>query len=124
MGSGGRIEHLLNEDKRFKKRVNYNLDIHYPRVNNKSVYKDYTTDKPLMEVINISETGICFKSRVPLTEGDFVNFTLTLEDNPSFWCLAEVKWVKKEDELYYSGCEFFTLTWEQKNIIKNFVNKQ
>lgn len=123
MGSGVRIEHLSDGDKRFKKRVDYNLDIYYPRINNKSVYEEYGTDEPLMEIINISETGVSFKSRIPLVAGDFINFTLTIEDNPSFWCLAQVKWVKMVNDLYHAGCEFFTLTWEQKNIIKDYVNR-
>lgn len=122
MGNGIMLEHIYYGEKRIKKRAEYNQELYYPRVNDNSVYQKYGTKEPIMEAVNISETGVSFKSRIPLIEGDFLNFALTIENNPSFWCLAEVKWVRELDHEYLVGCEFYTLSQEHVDLIKSYVN--
>jgi len=113
----------INRGQRFGERVELNLEIYYPRVNNVSVYEQYISKEALMKIINISKSGVLIGSIVPLKEGDFVNFLVKIEDNPSFWCLALVKRVQREDNVYYAGCEFYSLKMEEINQINDFVQK-
>jgi hypothetical protein len=117
-----KIENVSHDNKRFKKRVEHNSDLYYPQVNNESVFIKYGTNQPLLETTNISESGISFTGRVPLKAGDLINFTLCIQDKPSFWCSAVVKWVKNNNDIYDTGCEFIALTQDQINYIKNYVD--
>lgn len=117
-----KVEHISDANKRFKKRVEHSSDLYYPQVNNESIYKKYGTDGPLLETINLSEGGISFKGKVSLKVGDIINFTLSIKDNPSFWCTAVVKWVKNDNGVYSTGCEFLALTQDQLNCIREYVN--
>ena len=82
---------LLETQKRYDLRVSYRIEIFYPIINNVSIYKNYDNSTPLMTTINISESGICFYTNLPIKIGDFISFMLKIGDNPSFWCLSEVK---------------------------------
>ncbi|WP_138202918.1 PilZ domain-containing protein [Haloimpatiens lingqiaonensis] len=108
-------------EKRKYIRVDFKQDLYYPLVNNKSIYKNFDGKKPILSAINISETGICFKSIIKLNVGDFISFLMKVGDNPSFWCLCEVKWVKNEGSDTLLGCEFYTLSLTQLNTIKNYI---
>lgn len=111
-------------DNRIDVRVDFKTDIYYPIVNNKSVYKDYDVSFPLLTAINISVSGICFKSRIPLNKGDFISFLLKINNYPSFWCLAEVKWVEARKEIFIAGCKFYLLKEEHINTIRNYVKSE
>jgi hypothetical protein len=119
-----KIQNVSGANKRFNKRVELNSDLYYPQVNNESIYKKYSTSEPLLETINLSEGGISFKGKVPLKVGDLINFTLAIENKPSFWCTAKVKWVDSDNGSYITGCEFLALTQDQVNCIKEYVNKR
>ncbi|MFD3156346.1 PilZ domain-containing protein [Haloimpatiens sp. FM7330] len=110
-----------NVEKRKYKRVDFKLDLYYPVINNKSIYKNFTGDRPILTAINLSESGICFKSRIKLKKDDFISFLMKIDNNPSFWCLCEVKWVKPEEGFCIVGCEFFLLKLNQMNTIKKYV---
>ena len=101
---------------------NIDLNIYYPRVNDKSVYENYKSLELIMKAITISVEGITLLSKIPLMIGDFINFSLTLGNHPSFWCLCEVKFVQYEDTSCKAQCEFYSLTMEQINIIKEYVS--
>lgn len=109
-------------DNRFATRKNLNLEIYYPIVNNESIHEKYNYQGVAMYAVNISTLGICLKSKFPLKVGDILNFTLKLLDNPSFWCMTEVKWIKNVEDEYLVGCEFYILKDEQINVIRDFVN--
>jgi hypothetical protein len=119
-----KIQNVSQSNKRFKKRVELNSDLYYPQVNNESVHNKYDTQGPLLETINLSESGISFMGKVPLKAGDLISFTLSIKDRPSFWCTAEVKWVKKNNDIYDTGCAFLALTQDQLNYIKEYVNEK
>ena len=108
---------------RIDPRANFGIEIFYPRLNNESVYEDYDTTKPLLKATNISESGICFISRLPANPGDFMSFMLKVEDNPSFWCLCEVRWIEQKDDQYMLGCKFFLLSELYLKIIREYVKK-
>lgn len=125
---GGRIvdiklEHMSNIDKRHGKRAKYDLKLYYPRVNNDSIYNKYNLGSPILETIDISETGISFISRAELKEDDFISFLLTIENNPSFWCMAEVKWIQKIEGFFKVGCQFYCLNEDQIKYIREYVSK-
>ncbi|WP_164509062.1 PilZ domain-containing protein [Clostridium rectalis] len=108
-------------EKRYGKRAKFDLDIYYPRINDKSIYKVYKSSDPIMKGINISSTGILLLSKAFAKVGDFISFSMKIGDRPSFWCMAEVKWVSESNSYYLLGCEFFSLTMGQINIIKEYV---
>lgn len=114
---------FLSKGKRFGERVELNLDIYYPRVNNVSIYEQYGDKNPLMKIINISKTGVMIFSKAPLKKDDFVNFLIKIEENPSFWCTLQVKWIKIQGDLYQAGCEFFSMKMEEIDQINEFVEK-
>jgi hypothetical protein len=118
-----KLEHINNVDKRHGKRVRYDLKLFYPRVNNRSIYTKYNLESPIMETIDISETGISFISRAELNKDDFISFLITIGDNASFWCMAEVKWSEKIEGLFKVGCQFYCLEEKQINLIRNYVSK-
>lgn len=113
----------INRGKRFGERVELNLDIYYPRVNNISIHEQYQTDEAFMRILNISKSGVLLWSKVPLKIGDYVNFLVQIEENPSFWCLVLVKRIDLKDNAYLAGCEFYSLKMEEINQINDFVDK-
>ena len=112
-----------NTHNRLDARAKFGIDIFYPRLNNESVYEDYDTSTPLLRTTNISESGICFVSRIPAKPGDFMSFMLKVEDSPSFWCLCEVRWVEENHGNYMIGCRFFLLSELYLKIIREYVKK-
>ncbi|MBC8062475.1 MAG: PilZ domain-containing protein [Clostridiaceae bacterium] len=114
-------ERGLEAQKRYDLRVSYRIEIFYPIINNVSIYKNYDRSTPLMTTVNISESGICFNTRLPIKVGDFISFMLQIGDNPSFWCLCEVKWVENKVAYDYVGCRFYLLSDTYINIIKDYV---
>lgn len=118
----GNKEYKYEEEKRCFTRIKFDLEVLYPRINNESIHEKYGLEGAVLKAINISETGICFKSVLKLNEGDFLNFSLKLKEGPSFWCLARVKWLNFDDNTYIVGCEFISLTLQQINDIREFVN--
>lgn len=113
----------FEREKRSKRRKKLNIEISYPRINDKSVYEKFDGEGPILESVDISETGICFKSKIVINKGDFVNFLLQIEDNPSFWCTSYVKWTGCNDNSYIVGCEFVSLSLVQLRIIRDFVGE-
>ncbi|GAA0721731.1 PilZ domain-containing protein [Clostridium malenominatum] len=116
----GEYVYINSSEKNEKRDVE--LDIYYPRVNNKSIYENYKSSEPVMKGIKIDSEGITLISKTPLIVGDFVNFSIALGEYPSFWCLCEVKYVQYEDTNCKAQCEFYSLTMEQINMIKEYMN--
>lgn len=113
----------INTERRVAPRSEFYMDIYYPMINSQSVYEIYKTEGPLMRTINISKTGVLIESKIPLQVEDFINFTLKVEDSPSFWCLVTVKRIIVKESLYYLGCEFISLSMDQINIIDQYIKK-
>ncbi|KOF56219.1 hypothetical protein AGR56_04915 [Clostridium sp. DMHC 10] len=114
-------EYKYKSEKRKKYRIKFPVEILYPRVNNESVHEKYGTGEFILKAINLSEQGICFKSKIKLNVGDFINFSLRIDDNPSFWCMALVKWVNIDDNSYVAGCEFILQTLVQIDAIRKYI---
>lgn len=110
-------------EKRVATRADFFMDIYYPMINSESVYEVYQVEGPLMRTINISKDGVLIESKISLSVGDFLNFTLKVEENPSFWCLVEVKRLLVKESLYYLGCEFISLNMNQINMIDEYIQK-
>lgn len=108
-------------EKRMKKRVKFELQIFYPRLNDKSINYGNNEKTPILKAINISETGICFKSNISMKKGDFLNFLMKIEDNPSFWCLSIVRWVAIDDSHFIYGLEFISLSMQQILYIRSYI---
>ncbi|WP_035289708.1 PilZ domain-containing protein [Clostridium sp. KNHs214] len=109
-------------EKRKYIRVDFKQELYYPLVNNESIYKNFDGRKPILSAINISETGICFKSIIKLNEGDFISFLMKVENKPSFWCLCQVKWVRsQQDNIFLLGCEFYLLSLVQLSNIREYI---
>lgn len=113
----------INRGKRFGERVELNLDIFYPIVNNESIHDKYKNDEAFIKIVNISKSGVLLWSKLPLQVGDYVNFLVKIGENPSFWCLVLVKRIETKDNVIYAGCEFFSLSMDQINQINAFVEK-
>lgn len=110
-------------DKRKSKRVKFNFDVYYPHVNNKWESENNGLEGPVIETVNISDSGICFISKVSLSVGDFVSFLIRIGENPSFPCLGEVKWIEPKDNNFLVGCQFYTLNSNQVEIIREYIEK-
>ncbi|HEY5562866.1 MAG TPA: PilZ domain-containing protein [Clostridiaceae bacterium] len=110
-------------EKRFTDRIDFNLEIFYPCINNVSVYRDFNVEGPLLKAVNLSKTGVCFIGKIPMKVGDFLSFMLKIEDNPTFWCLSEVKWVRNENDKYLVGCQFYLLDRERLKAIVDYTDK-
>lgn len=110
-------------EKRQKQRIKFLVEILYPRLNDESLYEKYGTDDSVLQAVNLSEHGICFKSKIKLKVGDFINFSLRVGNNPSFWCMAVVKWVNIDDNSYVAGCEFISQTLVQIQAIREYVQE-
>lgn len=122
MGRGINLENS-NQDKRLNKRATFKIDIFYPHINNKIEVHPKRDDQPVIRTINISETGICFLSRIELKKADFISFLIRIEDYPSFECFGEVKWLETKDENFIVGCQFYTLSSVYQNVIREYINK-
>ncbi|MFL0252258.1 PilZ domain-containing protein [Clostridium neuense] len=114
-------EYKYKNEKRKKYRIKFPVEILYPRLNNESVHEKYGLDESVLEAVNLSEQGICFKSKIKLKVGDFINFSLKIDKNPSFWCMAVVKWVSIDDNFYVAGCEFISQSLVQIQAIREYV---
>lgn len=110
-------------DKRKSPRVKFHFDVYYPHVNNKRESENMGSDVPVIETINISDSGICFLSKVKLEAGDFISFLIRIEDYPSFPCLGEVKWVEPKGNDFVVGCQFYTLSDVQIDVIRKYIKK-
>lgn len=104
-------------------RVPFNLELYFPQINGKST-ADGNKDIPIIKGIEISVGGIGFRSRIHMEIGDYIEFLMQIENNPSFTCMAVVKWTGYDDETLLVGTEFFCLSMEQINQIKNYVNSK
>lgn len=111
-------------DKRKSPRVKFHFEVYYPHVNNKRESENIGSDVPVIETINISDSGICFLSRVKLEVGDFISFLIRIEDYPSFPCLGEIKWVEPKEKDFIVGCQFYTLSDVQIDIIRRYIEKE
>lgn len=110
-------------EKRQKQRIKFSLKILYPRLNDESIYEKYGKDDSVLQAVDLSEHGICFKSKIKLNVGDFINFSLRIGNNPSFWCMAVVKHVNFDDNAYVSGCEFISQTLVQIQAIREYIQE-
>ncbi|WP_010239269.1 PilZ domain-containing protein [Clostridium arbusti] len=110
-------------EKRMKKRVKFELQIFYPRLNNKSINYGNDDKTPILKAVNISETGICFKSKISMKKGDFLNFLMKVGETPSFWCLSIVRWVAIDDSYFFYGLEFLSLSMNQILCIRNYIEE-
>lgn len=106
-----------------KKRVKFELQIFYPRLNNKSINYGNDDKTPILKAVNISETGICFKSKISMKKGDFLNFLMKVGETPSFWCLSIVRWVAIDDSYFFYGLEFLSLSMNQILCIRNYIEE-
>jgi hypothetical protein len=109
------------KEKRSSRRTDFDLEIIYPRVNDKNVSNP--SGNTIMRALNISEAGICISSEVPLKKGDFLDILLSIKGNPSFTAIIEIKWVGYDDEAFLAGGEFLCLTMNQINTIRSFVKQ-
>lgn len=109
------------KEKRASKRIDFDLEIMYPRINDKNV--NNPSGDPIMRALNISEAGICISSDIPLKKGDFLDILLSIKGSPSFTAIMEIKWVGYDDKAFLAGGEFLCLTMDQINTITGFVNK-
>lgn len=115
--------HLLKGEKRYTDRKGFDLEIFYPCINNVSIYRDYNVEGPLLRAVNISKTGVCFVSKAKIKVDDFLSFMLKIEENPTFWCLSQVKWVKAEKDTYIIGCQFYLLDRENLKAVSDYADK-
>lgn len=114
-------EYKYKNEKRKKDRIGFSMEILYPRLNDESLHEKYGTDKSMLKSVNLSEQGICFKSKIKLSVGDFINFSLRIGNKPSSWCMVVVKWVNIDDDSYVAGCEFISQTLQQIETIREYV---
>lgn len=116
-----KIDKTIN--KRRSPRAQYVADVYYPHVNNKWESENQDPNTPVIKTLNISDSGMSFLSKVAIKVGDFISFFIKIEDNPSFQCLGEVKWVEAEQENFVVGCQFYTITDDQLSVIRKYVEK-
>lgn len=113
-------EYIYKDEKRYHKRCSFYQPVYYPRINGKSI--ENTSKKPIIEIFNISEGGIGFKSRIKISINDILNITIQLDKNPSFEVMALVKWTGIDDHQYVAGAAFYGLNDYQSEIIKKYSN--
>lgn len=74
--------------------------------------------------VNLSETGVCIRLRLPVEEKQYVDLKITLgyEDEVMILC-GRIAWVREDpvNQVYYCGIGFSTLTQNQREKIRNYV---
>jgi len=83
-------------------------------------------DKPFGRVwpVNLSETGVCIRLRLPVEKKQYVDLKISLgnEDEAMILC-GRIAWVREDpvNQVYYCGIGFSTLTQNQREKIRNYV---
>lgn len=102
-------------------RAKLDCEIMYPTIIQNETRKTFMQDQQLFAV-DISEAGICLRSKFYIPTESFISFYLRLEDNLPFKALVKMRWNKIEDSSYVSGGEFVALSLEDIHILRNYVN--
>ncbi len=83
-------------------------------------------DKPFGRVwpVNLSETGVCIRLRLPVEEKQFIDLKITLGNEEDVMILCgRIAWVRQDlnDQVYYCGIGFSALSKKQVETIRNYV---
>lgn len=101
-----KINEVILIDNPNKKTVNVVLDIFYPRVNNISLYENYSIDGPIMQIVKVWKSGIVLLSKVKFNNGDFVTFDIKPEASPSISIMVQLFYVKYSKKIYIAKAKF------------------
>jgi PilZ domain. len=114
--------YLINNEKRFRKRVPHFQDIYYPMVNGKSFIEEINEcSGPIIVTFDINEYGVGLRSRIKLEVGDFLNLPLKFENSPTFECMCIVRWAALDDISYVAGCEFCNIRNNDRMYIRDYM---
>jgi hypothetical protein len=72
---------------------------------------------------NISESGICISTAVPLERGKFIRLVITLPDGLEMNLKGKVAWSLLTDESYYeNGIDFLPVSTYYRDLLARFLN--
>ena len=83
-------------------------------------------DKPFGRVwpVNLSETGVCIRLRLPVEENQIVDLKITLGNEEDVMILCgRIAWVREDpvEHVFYCGIGFTSLSPNQLEKIRNYV---
>lgn len=101
-----KINEVVVIDNLNKKTINVIIDIYYPRINNISIYENYSIEGPIMQIVKIWRNGIVLLSKVKFNNGDFVTFDIKPEIGPSISIMIQLFYVKYSKNVYIAKAKF------------------
>ena len=75
--------------------------------------------------VNLSETGVCIRLRLPVEEKQYVDLKITLGNEEDVMILfGRIAWVREDavNQVYYCGIGFSSLSQKQLEKIRNYVD--
>lgn len=112
----------MSIEKRKYERVDFCCEILYPTVIYNNEKRTFFENTRLM-TLNISETGIAFKSNFFIPNDAFLSFFLRIEDFLPFKALVKIRWKKTLNGEFYYGGEFIALNLEDIHKIRSYITK-
>lgn len=104
--------------------VPFNLEVFYPRINSTSIIDKCDKNKPLLKAIGLSKHEIYFISEMYIKEGNFLEFSMQVENGYSFNCTTVVKAAKIHDNGFLVCCEFILVSSFNMKLIEQFVEQK
>lgn len=116
------IRYSFNKEKRVESRVPFKYLVNYPYINDKKINQDVDKlgSSPI-EVIDISEYGIGFRSKVIIKENDFLSFYISVNDCIPFKCIIHIKWIGIDDSICYAGGDFIGMEVANRDKIREYI---
>lgn len=109
------------ENRKYK-RVGYDCEIMYPSILIENKTKTIMSPDLAMNIVNISESGICVSCNYKIPSDCFLSFYLRIEDNIPFKAMVVPHWIKYDNNNCTCGGEFIALSMNDINILKKYVN--
>lgn len=114
----------MYSDKRKFKRIDFDCEILYPTILIDDKKKTLMDENFHLHTLDISEAGICLQSNFPILKDTFISFYFRIENNIPFKCLIKIIWDTHEDDVFLSGGEFISLTQDDIDLLRHYVNQE
>ncbi|MDF2879737.1 MAG: hypothetical protein K0R54_294 [Clostridiaceae bacterium] len=104
-----------------KRTVNVVIDIYYPRINNVSIYENFSIEGPIMQIVKIWENGIVLLSKVKVNVGDFITFDIKPGESPSLSIMVDLFYVKYGKNVFLAKGKFINPSDSLVYAVENFL---
>ena len=112
----------FKKERRRESRVYFNYPINYPYINDKRLDNELCKSNTApMEVIDISEYGIGFKSKIYIENNTFLSFYISINNCIPFKCIVHIKWTGIDDNNCYAGGYFIGMDLANRDVIRQYI---